>query len=310
MSQITTKVLKQGITYPNVISCSFFTMKDSYRNFEKYQRHLQNFLRQVLTELKNYEIRIYTDDTGKDFALKVSSHENISVIHFDCSDFRDGIGHVGTFGTLVRFLPLFEEHSLVWISDIDIPDNYLSLENSDSDFRIYTLLCYDRKVYGRNYTMTAGRFISRHQLPRALLTRFLNKVIDGEYQKQRDDLNAANKRKPSSKFPYGMDELFLNWSVYDWIKRRNFQLSVLIDCAPTTLISYNAGITKDEDAIIYNFYKTGDINLMPKLINIYRRKVPLIINKYPCLQPFLDKLKINAFKNDFYIREKIESSQL
>jgi hypothetical protein len=286
-------------------------MKDSYRNFGKYQAHLAKFLGQVQKYFKNYEVRVYTDNTGAEYAVKVSQgYPDVSVLHFDCPEFREGSGHVGTFGTLARFLPLFEEHSLVWISDIDIPDNYLSLENSESDFRIYSLLCYDRKVYGRNYTMTAGRFISRHQLPRALLTRFLNKVIDGEYQKQRDDLNIANKRKPSSIFPYGMDELFLNWPIYDWIKRRNFQLSVLIDYAPSTLISYNAGLTKDEDAIVYNFYKTGDINLMPKLINIYRRKVPLIIKDYPCLQPFLDKLKLNEFKNDFYSRELIKSSQL
>jgi len=310
MSQIITKVLKQGTKHPNVISCSFFTMEDAYRSFEKYERHLQTFLRQTKI-FKNFEVRIYTDDTGSDYALKVAKDSNITVIHFDCPEFREGRGHIGTFGTFARFLPMFEEHELTWSSDIDIPDNYFSLENSNSDFRIYTHLCYDRKVYGRKYTISAGRFISRHQLPRALLTRFLNKISDGGYNNEIKALNDANKRKPSSNFPYGMDELFLNWPVYDWIKKRDYQINILIDYVPTTLISYNAGMTKDEDAIIFEFYKTNNKKLMPKLIDLYTRKVPLIIDKYPCLQPLLEKLKNpSKIKNDFYERLQIKSSDL
>uniref|UniRef100_A0A6C0HF31 Glycosyltransferase n=1 Tax=viral metagenome TaxID=1070528 RepID=A0A6C0HF31_9ZZZZ len=310
MSQIQTKVLKQGTVHPRVISCSFFTMKDAYRSFEKYERHLQKFLHQVRF-FKDFEVRVYTDDTGKDFALKVAKDPNVSVIHFDCPQFREGDGHIGTFGTFVRFLPLFEEHELTWSSDIDIPDNYFSLENSDKDFRIYTHLCYDRKVYGRKYTISAGRFISRHQLPRALLTRFLNKVLDGGYNNEIELLNKANKHKPPSPFPYGVDELFLNWPVYDWIKKRDFQVNILIDYVPAMLINYNAGLTKDEDAIVYQFYKTNDKKLIPKLIDIYRKKVPPIVDKYPCLQPLVDKLKNpSKIKNDFFERININSKDL
>jgi len=310
MSQIKITVLKQGTVHSKVISCSFFTMKDAYRSYEKYERHLQKFLQQVKI-FKDFEVRVYTDDTGKDFALKVAKDPNVSVIHFDCPQFREGEGHVGTFGTFVRFLPMFEDHQLTWSSDIDIPDNYFSLENSSSDFRIYTHLCYERKVYGRKYTISAGRFISRHQLPRALLTRFLNKISDGGFNKEIDLLNDANKHKPPSPFPYGMDELFLNLSVYDWIKKHDFQVSVLIDYVPAMLINYNAGLTKDEDAVVYQFYKTNDKRLIPKLINIYRKKVPPIVDKFPCLQPLVDKLnKPSSIKNDFYERLKIKSSEM
>jgi hypothetical protein len=185
------------------------------------------------------------------------------------------------------------------------------LENSDKDFRIYTHLCYDRKVYGRKYTISAGRFISRYQLPRALLTRFLNKLSDGGYNNEIELLNKANKHKPPSPFPYGVDELFLNWPVYDWIKKRDFQVNILIDYVPAMLINYNAGLTKDEDAIVYQFYKTNDKKLIPKLIDIYRKKVPQIVDKYPCLQPLVDKLKNpSKIKNDFYERININSKDL
>jgi len=310
MSQIEITVLKQGTKHPNVISCSFFTMEDSYRSFEKYQRHLQKFLRQVKV-FKNFEVRIYTDDTGKDFALKVATDPDVSVYHYDCEPFREGKGHVGTFGTLARFLPLFEDHQTVWISDIDIPDNYFSLENSNGDFRIYSLLCYDRKVYGRKYTISAGRFITKHQLPRALLTRFINKVSDGDYDEQRDALNSANTRKPPSSFPYGMDELFLNWPVYDWIKKREFTLNILVDYVPSTYVSFYSNFTKDEDALLYEFYKTYDKRLVPKIKTLLLKKVPPIVDEHPCLQPLVDVLKSpSSFKDDFYVRTVIKSSNM
>jgi hypothetical protein len=309
MSQISISVLKQGLKYSKVISCSFFTMKDSYRNFGKYQSHLGKFLEQVRRYLRQYEVRIYTDNTGAEFAVKISQeYPDVSVLHFNCPEFREGLGHIGTFGTLVRFLPLFERHSLVWISDIDVPDNYFAIENFHDDFRIVSQICYDRKVYARKYTFVAGRFISRHQLPRALLTRFLNKILNGDYANEIQELNQQNSRKPPSQFPYGTDELFMNWSVYDWIKRYDFSINVLIDYTPGSIVTMNAGYTQEEADIIYNFYKTGNKNLIPSIKKTLKEKLPIAIEKYPCLKPFLEKLDL--FKNDFYERFKLSSSEL
>jgi hypothetical protein len=200
MSQIQTTVLKQGTKYPNIIACSFFTMEDAYRSFEKYQRHLQRFLGQV-KQLQNFEVRVYTDDTGKDFALKVSKDSSVSVIHFDCPDFREGRGHVGTFGTLVRFLPLFEKHEIVWIADIDIPDFFVGQKNLDEmfenkcEFKISSRICYERKVYGRKHTMEAGRLISTVHLPKRLLTSFITRLIDGKYEKEIQELKKNYEEK-------------------------------------------------------------------------------------------------------------------
>lgn len=70
MSQIKIQLIKEGIIYPNILSCSFFTMENSYRSFNKYKEQLKRFLKQVEV-LKNYELRIYTDNTGKDYALEI-----------------------------------------------------------------------------------------------------------------------------------------------------------------------------------------------------------------------------------------------
>lgn len=312
MSQIDTKVLKQGTQYPKIISCSFFTMKDSYRDFGKYQRHLQNFLYQVKKFFKDFEVRIYTDDTGSEFSLKAAEkYPDVSVIHFDCPQFREGGGHVGTFGTLPRFLPLFEDHQLVYISDIDIPDNYFEKKINPQDFTIYTQICYTRKVYGRKYTILAGSFASRVQIPRALLTRFLNKVSKGDYEEQRDGLNSANKYKPPSPFPYGMDELFLNWPVYDWIKKGDYSINANTDYADPVLVNIIKIESPKDDEVAYNYYKTGELRYLHKLKEVFKKHIHLGLEKYPCLKLLEDKLKDPAsFKTDFYVREKFKSSEL
>jgi hypothetical protein len=150
------------------------------------------------------------------------------------------------------------------------------------------MLCYDRKVYARKYTLGAGRFISRVKFPRALLTRFITKVIKGELDSTIDALNKQNKRKPQSKFPYGMDEVFLNTSVYDWIKKHSLDVSILMDYIPS-LITHTA-VTQQEAGIIQMYYRTADRSLVPKLKDIFRKKIPAILEQYPCLNPLMQEL--------------------
>jgi hypothetical protein len=301
MSQINLKVLKQGLEHPNVISCSFFTMKDSYRLFDKYKLNLNRFLKQCQS-LKNFEIRIYVDNTSGD--LSFIDDPNVSIYHFDCPEFRDGDGHLGTFGTFVRFLPLFEKHSLVWISDIDVPDHYFNISGS-YDFRIVSNICYERKVYGRKYTILAGRFVSRHQLPKSLLTRFLNKILDGDYNDQITQLNSEN-RKPPSNFPYGMDELFLNKSIYDYIAKKPFKVLTIVDMFVSSMLIYNTQLPKSSQTLLLQYYETPNKKMIPKILDLYHEYIPLILNKYPCLQKVLDI----EFKNSFEIKKLISSSQL
>lgn len=306
MSQIKITILKE-VQQPNVIACSFFTMTDSYRAFGKYKIHLEVFLKYT-KKLTDFEVRIYTDDTGSEFALEVSKdYPNVSVHHFDCPEFREGTGHVGTFGTLARFLPLFEDHKVVWISDIDIPEHWIN-ELSGVDFEGYSYLCYDRKVYARKYTLVAGRFITRVKLPRALLTRFITKVAKGDYKSTIQALNESNKRKPSSEFPYGMDEVFINSSVYDWIKKGSFSVRVILDYNPSILISFSADLTQEEKYLLDKFYKTGHKSLFTKIKDIFRKKVTPILDKQPCLRPLINEL--DSFKNNFYKTIQLKSSDL
>jgi len=211
-----------------VLSVSFFTMADAYKKVEKYQYHLQKFLQQKKV-LKGFETRIYTDDSGKEFALKAAKNDpTVSVYHFNYSPLREKIGHIGIFGMFPRFLPLFEPGlDIVWVSDIDIPDLYLnpslltSMKVQHATFSYMNYACYDTRIYGRSYTIVANSMISFKQFPKQLFTKFINQLSHPTKSLQEiiDVLNERLKKKgnPSSKIPYGIDEAFINTTFYNYL---------------------------------------------------------------------------------------------
>jgi hypothetical protein len=310
MSQIRIETIKDTVKkYPNVISVSFFTMQDAYRSFEKYEKHLKNFL-DYSEHLDNFEVRIYTDDSGIEYASKVSeSYEHVSIYKFDCSEFKDGKYHIGTFGTLVRFLPLFEDHEIVWISDIDIPESYLQLNMHKCQVYIQTIICYERKLYGRKQTIVANKFIVKNlKFPKALLTRFLNKILDGLLKTTINDLNVANTSKPPSKVPYGIDEYFMNTAIYDNIRKQSVNVFIKKQYDAEKFIEYLPSITQKDKALLRQNYINPTRETVSKVKELYKKNIPLLLAKYPCLQELLDKLPL--FKNNFYEHYILNSNEL
>ena len=319
MSQIITKVLKQGTTHSKIISCSFFTFKEAYKSFDRYIDNLNIFLFKlsiIKTIQNNFEIRVYTDNTGKDDALKAAEkYPDVSVIHFDCPEFRDGKGHIGFFGSLVRLLPLFEKHKLVWISDIDT--HFRQLEDWDfkEDIGITNQLCYPN-IRSRKYAIVLHKFLSKVEFPKQLLTRFLNKFLDGSLEEKVSELNKDNTQKPSSNFPYGMDELFITSTVYDWIKKKDFKICVYLDFFSFFLGEFikNNNLKSEYDKIVYQNYLRKSTPAKDSLIpikNILKIAYTEIVKKNPCAQQYVDILNDpKSFKTTIYPKIIINSSDL
>ena len=296
MSQIELRVLKQGLDTHKIISASFFTMKDAYRKLAVYESNLKHFSR--ISQLPGFCVRLYTDDSGQDIALRVAEqYDHITVIHFNCPEFREEVGHVGTFGTIVRFLPLFEQHELVWVSDIDIPADYLNpyhikdMENAKADVHFRTFLCYDTKVYGRHYTIAAGTIISKMKFPKQILTKFLNKLADGGLNETIERLNTANlpRKKTPSKIPYGIDEVFTNTTFYDYMIRHEVRCLVIKDYASAGLyLRYRDLLTEGEIRIFERYYTKFEKELVPRMKYILIKKLPQIVDEKPCLKEILD----------------------
>jgi len=296
MSQIDIQILKQGTVSKKVLSCSFFTMQDAYRPVGQYQGNFMNFLKHT-KHMTDFEIRVYTDDSGSDFLLDATKDKpNVTVLHYDFPPLREKKGHIGTFGTLVRFLPMFEDHDIVWVSDIDVTDKVfdkqiLRLMDKHKTSLFYDInICYkERKPYGRNYTILAGRMIFKIMFPKAMLTRFINKLVSGELEDNIQTLNSYNKNKSSSKVPYGIDEHFLNHNIYDYVKRHNITVLTnkifLIEG-----ILYQAGFSESEINFAKQYYKQPTKEQFTKIKKLIKEKIPSVLEKYPCMQELLDKV--------------------
>jgi hypothetical protein len=291
-------ILKKGIESKHVLSACFFTMKDSYRSVSKYEKNLVNFLH-MSKNLPAFEVRVYTDDSGKDFLLKIAeSYPSLSVYHYNFDPLREEVGHIGTFGTIVRFLPMFEDLETVWISDIDIPDRFLDksilsvMDKHKCPVFYDSALCYnERKIYGRKHTIIAYRMIFKIKFPKALLTRFINRLIDGNLKESIELLNKANTHKPPSQVPYGIDELFLNESIYNYLKRHNIRIICNKMYFLGEGILIQAGLTKEEINFSVSFWKNPTKHQIDKYKNILLKKIPTITDKYPCLNELVEKIE-------------------
>lgn len=317
MSQIDIKVLKQGFSSRKVITCCFFTMDGAYRNFSQYIGNLKRFL--VLTDkLPDFEVRIYTDDTGKDIALEVSEGKpRVSVMHYDCPQFREGKGHKGTFGMFVRFLPMFEDLEVAWCSDIDLPDHYIDskelnkLVRNNCDVYVSSLICYNMKPWGREYSIIAHKFITRVQFPKALLTRFLNMITDGKLKDTVDLINdynqSSNTKKAISEIPYGMDELFLNTYIYNWISKKNLHVLVSMDYGSTRVLMNT--LSKEHKDLIAKHYYYPTHQTFAKLKQLLERGEPSkLLGDEECYRKFLKVLP--KLKNSFVVDSIIEGKNL
>jgi hypothetical protein len=291
MSQLHVEVYKQGTPSPFVCSVSYF---ESDPATPRYRHYLRSFLRDSRA-LVGAEVRVYTDQSG----LAVASEEaepypHVTILTFDCPPFREGVGHAGTFGTIVRFLPLFEPHSLVWISDLDVPTRMITMDvvraMGRADVWIDTIVCYDTKPQsmGRPYPIVAWRFLCRPVLPKQLLTRFLHRVEAGH--PMRDALvewYTPRQRNVDPRFPYGMDEVWLNETVYAALQRRSCVAKVhtMYDVG-----SFLRGRPAEERQLFRAFFHAPTEARFRRVKEILREVLPTLAAERPCLQTVLDRL--------------------
>jgi hypothetical protein len=303
MSQINLTVLKQGVKSSNVISCSFFTMKDSYRNFSKYESYLVKFL-EYQTVMKNFETRIYVDKTSKEFTLSASKkYPNVTIIEFKSPSFEDDFSHIGTFGAFPRFLPLFEPGlDIVWITDIDIASHYLNneiidhIKKNNIDLNIITTVCFAYRGMENKYPIMAGNLIfNKFKTSSRVLTSFFNRILNGKEDEIIEKLNNVNSHKPPSKIPYGMDEYFMNKYFYKVIQKMNLKCLITIDYAHDSILSRH--MDKNEQNIIKRYYYNPTMYNFKLYKEVISKAIYKVLPKYPCYNETLKLM--DTFKNSF-----------
>lgn len=99
--------------YKYLLSTSFFYLEQSYKLSVRYTDRILKIIKFV-EENKNYILRIYYDETiflddkYTNLCEKIKLNPKVELCEYSCSNFNlSKLFHIGTFGTLLRFLPLF-----------------------------------------------------------------------------------------------------------------------------------------------------------------------------------------------------------
>lgn len=264
----TLKPLKPG-HYDIIISCSLFMMKEAYRKFNDYIIQFLNWFPKIP---RNTFVRLYVDDSAlsnPDFQKIMNLNSpHLEIIQFYCKEFFEekllnskvlnsskiskmksivfksnttifpkGY-HDGTFGSIIRLIPLYDKPlnvKYIWISDTDVPVKFMNykhikeMQNNNAKVFYYSKSCYDKPwSEGIRYPIGAGRIImsAKVELNKSVFTRFLNDILKGKYHHVLEDIKKKFEEEGSYRsfkdikyFPYGFDELFTNMYLYPVFKQ-------------------------------------------------------------------------------------------
>jgi len=217
--------------YECCISVSFFKMiKGGYK-----QNYIQKFLQWIPHIPKKCFVRMYIDESvfsDPDFTKILELNAPIEIYIFKDKRFllEDGIHHDGTFGTMARFLPLFDEKldvNFVWITDMDsyksdFRDHYLtSMKKQKADVSYNSQACYARYWIPKevDYPIINDKIIIAKDITisKYKFNKFLKDVYDGKFTELKNKIESVRKRIATQDiklFTYGFDEYYTNHILY------------------------------------------------------------------------------------------------
>jgi hypothetical protein len=187
-----------------LVTSLFKLSSGPYKNFSNYLsgiKILNNFANKY-----NMEVRIFIDNTikeDKEIMNFLNSLNKVTLVLYNCNYFRIGNYHVGLFGTLVRFFPMFDfenndaKYSFIVDADatldrlnsmLDLYNLMLKIDNVDklhltyigryfhvaTDHKIRQFI-HNKKTYSFPYCI-AQRIIGIAKIPPEPLVKFINKL--------------------------------------------------------------------------------------------------------------------------------------
>lgn len=265
-----TKYYKEPSKPYDIICVSVFRLNSPYKDTSVYSdgmTELFNFIEECDDD--NLYLRVYFDDS-----LSETKHDSdiinkeietvwqpliergkkspkIQMVKYDDPIYKikNTVYHVDLYGTLMRFIPIFEKDNsrIVIISDIDFTLKkytrmlyaYNKIKTSEAKFNVYTALTYaDIKRFDLDkslpksfvpqtwFRLLACGFISKVKLPKEVFNKFYNCI--GKCKNLIRITNYISKllvkkvEKYNSKFPFGIDEIFLNYYLFKYILDENY----------------------------------------------------------------------------------------
>lgn len=354
----------------NVFSVVVFLMEQSYKDpIKKYFENLRTYV-SIFRKLfgETFYLRIYydksiytpihkNDDINKYITKKLTvfidelnKYDYIQLVEYNCPKFLyKNIYHLGLYGTLQRFLPMFDfpenkNIDTVIIADVDSHLRTVELFRRQCDFMkennykfLYGSSCKPLQLYRRtgkltretnDYWMSAGRIITSIKFPRKLLLDFQETLLSNneEIRKYFNRDYEYKKIYPTHDiqyvYSYGIDEYFLNHSFRDYMIEKNMQ--IVVNCVPRIIQifwthqmindDYKNISKEDEDLLLHEFSEIFNKPIFPNIsIKSYMTKIPEIQYNFPAVQKnickFIAKIK-NNYEKYLFTKELYEFAQM
>ncbi len=235
----------QNLTNKYLLSTSFFYLEKSYKSSQRYIDGILKII-EFIEKNEYYTLRIYYDKSiyknvkYANLFKMISTNKSVELYEYSCLEFiRTKPFHIGTFGTLLRFMPLFEksQYKIIYILDID-DSNYSyiklyvdSLLKSDKKFYFYDLENYGEKYMNKlnnkfGDTIMANIYVKNYRFDMKIFINFLNWI--SKSNKLFRLLEKINKNTYTIKYSskdvirtYGLDEYFLNIYLINTLNKKD-----------------------------------------------------------------------------------------
>lgn len=273
---------------PTKLFCySLFRMKGPYNDITNYVYPLRESIKKLPKSFPGYKIRIYYDnsllntDMGNHkintqnkellipFFEELKNNTFVELFKYDFPQFKteNKKYHRGTFGTFVRFFPMFDTSidanisvSTSFDADDDMKLRYNKtmlnkIVRSKSNFHAYAVLCPEmgEKLFRCDivYKCWGGTLVNKAKFPMRLLTNFLHKILgtikDERLHKAIQSIRKTNKYKTQhtiSNVVYGIDQFFLQMDITEYLVDHKIPFSVSLVPVLYVLFSKIANHTK------------------------------------------------------------------
>lgn len=243
----------------NIVSTVFFKLrKGGYKDFSMYVNGLSNLNNYVKKSLPSFTIRLFIDKSiyhDKEIMDKINNFEKVEPVLYYCNGFANRNYHIGVFGTLVRFFPMFDfennDAKTVFIADIDfkkngnsetiiVKESYEILKKTQNYSNLYLFMnatfphplskgVFFRKGLFIPYSI-APFFQSNKKMPCRILSDFMKKVNSSKYllsnymsiKRFSDEKNT----RCDENICYGVDEYFLFHDLIDYLIENKLSFGV------------------------------------------------------------------------------------
>lgn len=240
----------------DIISCSFFKMLNSgYKDFNIYIDglvKLYNYIQHLNTKGYKYHLRIFIDLSiydDKYIMDKIKNLQKIEIVVYSCPSYQelsDSKYHIGLFGTMVRFFPMFDfpnnDARYVIISDIDdivLKTTNVAIKEMQKANQINSVYFLKIGNLGKNVKYNypsiykdvitiysiAQSIVSFKRINSKIITNFIietkntKKYLSYYYEIQKKHIGKEleKKYKNAQSFIYGIDEYFINKTLTEYM---------------------------------------------------------------------------------------------